>query len=122
MIRFESLWEGTTDIKIHFNREPALHYTHEGEAYISLGGLTMALDIVSESHIVREYPLNKFYDRHFFSLIKDYDVRLCVDKPITETHDGLYAWFVNVTTSDLERRILVPMGKTILRRVTFPVN
>jgi hypothetical protein len=121
-IRFEHLWEGTTDIQVLFRREPLIHYTSTGEAYISYGGLTMALDIPSESRIVREYPLNNFYDRHFSAVSSDYDVRLCVDKPISETRDGLFAWFVHLTTGEPMRRPLVPMGKTILRRVTFPVS
>jgi len=119
-IVISSVWHDTTEIKLRFHRIPSVKSARNGDAYINLGGLTMALKIPAQAKTVRTYPLEGFSDRHYTAISDDYQLRLCAEKPLLEVPDGVQAWFINEATNQLEQRLLVPMGKTTLRRVTFP--
>lgn len=117
-------WRGETVFTLRFAASPEIKTDILGDAYITYGALVMALPIEAKEKIAKEHPLPGFYDKYFTPVRgAQYDYSLytvAVPEAIKGELPQVAALFRNNQTGAQEKLILVPMGKTILRRVTFP--
>ena len=92
------------------------------ENYVSYGALVFAKEISDWEKVSEKYPLAGFPDRFYtakdfvlYGLPENRDFRVVQNQNLPEIETNLF----NLTTNMIERQNLVPMGKTILRQVTF---
>ncbi|MDD3242748.1 MAG: glycoside hydrolase family 127 protein [Eubacteriales bacterium] len=113
------VWTGETALTLTFFSSPVLRTDRLGDAYVTYGALVMALPIDADETIVRDYPLEGFHDKCYGPKAgAAYDYALCTGVPLRAQAATVQATFLK---DGMKHELtLVPMGKTILRRVTFP--
>ncbi|MDD3242749.1 MAG: glycoside hydrolase family 127 protein [Eubacteriales bacterium] len=115
------VWTGETALTLTFFASPVLRTDRLGEAYVTYGALVMALPIESEEHLVRDYPLPGFHDKQYSPAPgAAYDFALCANETLRGDPETAQVKAVFMKDGEKRELTLVPMGKTILRRVTFP--
>ena len=128
-------WSGQTDIRLEFSADVEQHKDSTGEYYFSYGPLVYALPLEGDAEVVKEFDINDFKNLHYDEAASyDYAVSLEDTSKFQYNHAGYNAediWETEVsisgklwnnTTESYEQVRLVPMGNTILRRVTFPAK
>lgn len=119
---FDGMWGGERDIKITYRQELKAHSWKNEEIYFSYGPNVLALPIDSVRTVKKKYPVEGFEDTEYIPKDQqfwDYCVSGEVGKRL-EIHmlqEGIPLW--NPCTEKEELCKLVPMGETILRKVTF---
>ena len=115
-------WKTGDVIKVKFNNEVKATTFANREIYFQRGALVYALDIPYRRENIKDYSLAGFHDYHCHSESEVY-------KNLSLNKDNLAFQFTNGKlkgqVSDTEKKEsidveLVPMGKTVLRRITFP--
>jgi uncharacterized protein len=116
-------WKNKDEISVQFFPEPSIKKDFNNEYYFTYGELVLAHPVASTSIITRQYPLKGFYD------FKYKPVSLAVyqyknnDAPKVTIENKNKLEFTttmfNPVTQKNETIQLVPMGKTILRQVSF---
>ena len=125
--KMSKTWKSGDVIKIAFENEVKAQEFTNGERYFQRGPLVYALDIPHRRENIKDYELEGFHDYHCLAE-SDHFKTLKVDKNAMdfEFRDGEYPHLKgklrNEKTNELEEVELVPMGKTVLRRVTFPLE
>jgi DUF1680 family protein len=119
-IIFQKIWEGEQTITITFYPEVQIRKDLNGEVFYTYGALVLARPIQGIGQEMKSYPLKGFSDMYYRPLhpgvlqFANEKVRqLNPNKP--EFSTALY----NPVTRKPEQVILVPLGETILRQVTF---
>lgn len=116
-------WEGKTELKLRFGQELLLREWKENEWYFSWGAIVLSLPICGSRRIKKVYGLNGMEDSEYrpenqdflqYELPENMEERLSKEM-LTE---GIPLWNKKEGREEIHR--FVPMGKTILRRVTFP--
>jgi len=116
-------WKNNDKISIRFFPEPEVKKDANNEYYFTYGALVLAHPIAVTENITRNYPLPGFHDFQYRP------VSLVVYKCAGDTEPGIKienkdklefttSVFNPVSKKD-EAIELVPMGKTILRQVSF---
>jgi len=116
-------WKNNDKISIRFFTEPEVKKDANNEYYFTYGALVLAHPIAVTENITRNYPLLGFHDFQY------HPVSLVVYKCAGDTEPGIEienkdklefttSVFNPVSKKD-EAIELVPMGKTILRQVSF---
>ncbi len=112
-------WKGKETFQITFTPALKVNRTHDREVYFSYGPLVLALPIEAEEIITKKYNIPEFYDTHYRPIsLKHYRYRkgkIKKEKGRLEFRAELF----NTRSRKTEHVILVPVGKTILRQVTF---
>lgn len=127
--------------EISFENDLQMKEFHNGEWYLQRGSIVYAYKIPFRTETVKEYEVEGFRDYYVFAEDKSYenlvftskdikDLKLEIDKASTSSKEN--SWYNdtlnmkveigNSATKNKERITLVPMGATVLRRVTFPFN
>lgn len=115
-------WGTDTMINIRFEQKLCVHSWKDGEYYLSYGANVLALPIDSIRQTKKTYSVYGLEDTEYlpenenyldYALPSDIEKRLC-DEWISE---GIPMW--NNQSRVEEKCKLVPMGNTILRKVTF---
>ncbi|MGI5960006.1 MAG: beta-L-arabinofuranosidase domain-containing protein [Massiliimalia sp.] len=124
-IVIEKEWNGTAEFTLRFDWDVIINTDLLGDVYFSFGPLVMCLPIPSKETIVKTHPLEGFYDTHYKpaeGAFWDYYVTPEQAQSMTplEKGVGLTGCATNRQTGKEETITLVPMGKSVLRRVTFP--
>jgi uncharacterized protein len=122
-IIIHKIWKNNDAITVQFFPEPTIKKDLNNEYYFTYGALVLAHPIASTSTITKEYPLKGFYDFQYrpISLVVYQSENNDVPKVVIENRNELQfstAMFNSLTRKN-ETIQLVPMGKTILRQVTF---
>lgn len=123
VITIDKLWHHDT-VELNLEFLPKAHKDIPGDTYFTYGPMTMALPIVGIERIVEEAPhtLPGFFDKEYDAANKDYvNLHLASEKATADGNGVITAEFVDSSTGEHTNRTLVPMGDTILRRVTFPL-
>jgi hypothetical protein len=104
-------------IKIHFEAEAKIEQSQQNEYYFSYGALVFAQPIEAEEQKGKEYAKG-FADFYYAPKIKtSYKMP---SQPKAQYKQGkIWVMLQNENTQKLEKIALVPLSKTILRRVTF---
>lgn len=92
-----------------------------GEIFLTYGPMVMALDIPSREIIAGTHTLPDFYDKEYAPLDEEFRGLIYLTGSTEPQGENISAMFKN-SDGDILIRQLVPMGKTILRRVTFPIS
>ncbi len=118
-ISIHKQWKKKERIEIKFKPALRINQTQENEVYFTYGPLVLAMPIESAEIKTKKYSIPGFCDTHYKPVsIKQYvycngKIKKKRDQLIFETK------FFNVQSGKTENISLIPIGKTILRQVTF---
>ncbi len=125
--KIKNRWNDGDIIKIQFENGVIPHELNNGEIYFQRGPLVYALNIPHRQKNIKGYTLEGFHDYHCFAENNNHE-NIILDKNalVFEFVDGenqyLKGEIINRNTNEKEEVKLHPMGETVLRRVTFPVQ
>ncbi|MGZ3951205.1 MAG: beta-L-arabinofuranosidase domain-containing protein [Flavisolibacter sp.] len=94
--------------------------TSHGEKYFSYGALVYALPIAAEEKVGRDYGRG-LTDLFYTPKQNEFYKFIATAKPGFKK-DTITTTLLNTKTNEKENVLLIPLGKTILRQVTFPVK
>jgi fructose-bisphosphate aldolase class 1 len=106
------------DFEVAFKTSIKEHSFKEDEVYFTYGSLVYALPISSQGTISKNFPVSGFHD-YQYSPIGFARYLLSAASNLAADDSKITGIFLNEKTQKQENRELVPMGKTILRQVTF---
>jgi len=123
-------WQHGETVSISFKNEIQLKMAHNDEAYFQKGPLVYAYEIPHTERIIKSYDNSEFTDYYCFpdnDLHEEFKVGKTKFKAVEDTQSpGFYksqlslkGQLIDANNKAVEVE-LVPMGKTVLRRVTFP--
>jgi DUF1680 family protein len=116
-------WNNDDKVIIQFYPEPIVKKDLNNEYYFTYGALVLAHPVASTSTIIKQYPLKGFYDFKYRpeSLVVYQYINDDAPKVTIESKNKLEftTTMFNPATQKNEAIQLVPMGKTILRQVSF---
>ena len=125
-------WTNGEEFTITFNNKTTFKKALNGEAYLQRGPLVFAYEIPHTEKEIKNYNFNNYQDFYCFADDKKHLNLTLLDqyefiKEENSTSSSFYdiktyleGYMMNLQTNEKELIRLVPMGKTILRRVTFP--
>jgi DUF1680 family protein len=131
-IRILKIWKPGDQVYLHFNTQVITNCFRDSEYFLSYGPLVYAQALEGMVREGRQYPMDGFRDVYYDALRQPTaELRLC-DRvnfvPELMSGDPEFPWYsaralngivLNASTNQLVPIRLVPMGGTILRRVTF---
>ena len=115
-------WSGLTEIKITYQQKLRLHPWKNGEFYFSYGANVLSLPIASQKRTVKRYALPGLEDTEYLPKENEfygYELPADIENRLNDgmVESGIPVW--NPNTGKEETCLFVPMGNTILRKVTF---
>lgn len=115
-------WSGDTKIHITYKQTLQIHPWKDDEYYFSYGANVLALQIAGEKKIKKQYLLEEFEDTEYFPQNQEFeflelpaDIEYRLQNDMLES--GIPLW--NRSKKIEENVVFVPMGNTILRKVTL---
>lgn len=112
-------WSGTQTVKVKFAPEVSTHDDVNGEKYFSYGALVLAHPIEAIEEKGKSFPIPGYYNYKYSPenlLVYQYN-KAGVASDLSKL--SFKTLLLNSETKKLDSVELVPMGKTILRQVTF---
>ncbi|MEO1261180.1 MAG: beta-L-arabinofuranosidase domain-containing protein [Bacteroidota bacterium] len=125
--KIKKTWSDVDAVQIEFKNNVLANKLKNGEIYFQKGPLVYALEIPHEEKNIKDYLLKDFHDYHCLAINDDHE-NLRLDKNALEFEfisggsQYLKGNVVNTKTNNNREVKLRPMGETVLRRVTFPVQ
>ncbi len=118
-IVIDKLWNGIQTVEITFDAEVTVHDDINGEKYFMYGALVLAKPIESIEEKTKTFPVQAFHNLIYAP--KNLVVYEYAGEPVVADANRLVfkTMLLNPVTGKREPVELVPMGKTILRQVTF---
>ena len=124
-------WKDGDAFTISFDNDTKIHNASNEELYVQRGPIVFAYEIPHEEKIIKEYEngFSDFYCLPFNSNHKNLEISKYTEFRLKsgEETEGFYdrEWYLEGKFYDSEKQNqnninLIPMGKTVLRRVTFP--
>jgi uncharacterized protein len=113
-------WKGEQDVSVTFYPEVITTPDNQGEYYFSYGAIVLAKRIESIGQPGKAYPLKGFRDMYYKPL--SFGKFEFVNEKVIQKKPGRLEFITsmyNPSSGKDETVILVPMGQTILRQVTF---
>jgi DUF1680 family protein len=107
-----------TDFELTFKTSVKEHLFKKKEVYFTYGSLVYALPIPSKETISKNFPMSGFHD-YQYSPLGFARYLLPAASNLVGDDSKITGVFLNERTRKQENRELVPMGKSILRQVTF---
>lgn len=120
--KIEKTWDTGDKVYVMFENKLVTHELENEEVYFQRGPLVYALEILYRQENIKDYFLDGFHDYHCFPLGDFHQDLVFRNKRVEVELESLNATFYNIKTQEEEKYKLVPMGNTVLRRVTFPVK
>jgi DUF1680 family protein len=127
-------WNNGDTLSVTFKNEINVKSFNNNSSYIQRGPIVYAFDIPHREEVIKTYSDSKFKDYYCFPYSQDFaNLELTQDSKFTlsskGSSDSFYTnnWylegdFFDSSANENIRVKLIPMGKTILRRVTFPLK
>jgi len=117
-------WKTGDVISIEFDNEVQAKTFTNGEVYFQKGPLVYALAIPHKRENIKTYEVNGFHDYYCLPENKDFEnIQLAKDKLDFKFVGGdkliLQGHAMNTKTNKRTEIELIPMGETVLRKVTF---
>ena len=125
-------WSDGDTLIIKFNNKIEINSANNDEVYLQRGPLVYAFEIPHKVDIIKTYSDKKFVDYYCFPKNEDY-------KYLTLLEDSKFEWvsgeestsfydtntylegqLYNTTNKEEQHVKLIPVGKTVLRKTTFP--
>jgi len=112
-------WTGTMVVDVEFNPEVAVREDINGEKYFTYGPLVLALPIPGREIQGKSFPIPGYYNYQYTP--ENMTVYSYSKEPLTilSSDIRLKTVLINTATKRKDSVELVPMGRTILRQVTF---
>ena len=113
-------WKGEQDVRVTFYPEVSASRDNQGDYYFTYGALVLARRVESIGQPGKTYPLKGFRDMYYKPLsISKFE--FTNEKVIQKRPDRLefITSMYNPSKGKNETVLLVPMGQTILRQLTF---
>lgn len=115
-------WNGVTVLQIHYNQALKMHSWKQDEYFFSYGSNVLSLPITGERRIKKRYALSGFEDTEYSpgkNCFYDYELPSNIENRLQDAflETGIPVW--NKQKQAEEKILFVPMGETILRKVTF---
>jgi DUF1680 family protein len=119
LISIKKRWKKKERIELTLKPELKINRTEDKEVYFTYGPLVLALPIQAKEIKTKEYNISGFYDTYYKPIsLKQYEYRNGSIKKKKAPFIFEAALF-NVRSKRNEKVPLIPIGKTILRQVTF---
>ncbi len=129
--KLSNTWQDGAEIVLRFPQEIKRQQFSEQEVYYQRGPLVYALPIAHREETIKTYEGTDFRDYYCLPLDSDYqDVRFAKQATVAfeqaDNSEDAKLWQepnmrLKVATQAKEEVELVPMGATVLRRVSFPI-
>lgn len=125
--KISKTWKTGDVVSLQFDNSVKAQEFRNGEIYFQRGALVYALDIPHLQKNIKDYPLEGFYDYYCLAKNDDY-IHLKLGKNDLDfafvAGENLYLEGNALDTETQTNKTiqLTPMGKTVLRRVTFPIR
>lgn len=115
-------WSGDTEIEINYRQKLLIHSWKDEEYYFSYGPNVLALPISSKKSVKKQYTINGLEDTEYLpqnEQFYDYELPKNIESRLKDEmlETGIPLW--NRREKAEENIKFVPMGNTILRKVTF---
>jgi hypothetical protein len=111
-------WNKTEKIRVEFDPALKINETFDKEVYFTYGPLVLAHPIDGIETKIKEYHINSFCDTYYKPvLLKQYEYK--GGKLIKTDTLRFGVQLFNKQSGKNENVLLIPMGKTILRQVSF---
>ena len=116
-------WKNGDEITIKFNNEIKQHKALNNEIYLQRGPIVFAYEIPHREETIKTFGFQNFRDYHCFPSNDTYkSLRFMNIASFKIDEDkNLKGELYNVSQQKRTNITLTPMGKTVLRRVTFPI-
>jgi DUF1680 family protein len=116
-------WSGRQIVRMEFSPRVAVHQDNRHEYYFTYGPLVLAVPLKATETVTKSYPVKGFHDYYYRTEKKP---AYAYDKQ-TISQQGIGSMFFrtflyNRDTRKREAVYLEPIGRTILRQVTFPAK
>ncbi|NIB38123.1 glycosyl hydrolase [Pseudomaricurvus alkylphenolicus] len=136
-IRLQKTWQNGDRIDVQFEADVQQHQDLNNDYYLSHGPLVYALPLSGEETVTKTFPLDGFHNFQYAPATPEQSGYQYVTGSAPEfkfsrapldpqkpwaTELSLTGALYNNTTRDLETVNLVPIGNTILRKVTFEAS
>ena len=127
-------WKNGDEITIKFNNEIKQHKALNDEVYLQRGPIVFAYEISHKEETIKTYSKANYKDYYCFPTNEDFknlaltsDSNFEIESDLTnasfyDTEWNLKGSLYNTSKNENQEVTLVPIGKTVLRRVTFPKN
>jgi uncharacterized protein len=120
---FKQLWGNQNEIIISFTSEIVKKETANKEIYFESGPFVLCRVIEAKQTITKTFTIPGLHESVYepvnhFNL--QYDNELL--QPVTNRPNTFTTKMINRSTGKIEEIVLVPMAKTILRQVSFPIK
>lgn len=124
-LRIEKEWQTGDTVHVEFEQAVRAQQLTDSTHYFQRGALVYAYSIPHREETIKEYPNSDFRDYYCFPQTDVYrTIKLPASAPIRfsyqEITPGKNPWYVDLPMLQIGETELVPMGSTVLRRVTFP--
>uniref|UniRef100_UPI00263425B2 beta-L-arabinofuranosidase domain-containing protein n=1 Tax=Winogradskyella sp. TaxID=1883156 RepID=UPI00263425B2 len=125
-------WKNGDEFTITFKNDIKQYKALNDESYLQRGPVVYAFDISHMEKVIKTYPKENYNDYYCFPTSEDFkDLKLTTDSKFNleaasntgsfyESRWDLEGSLYNSTNNKNQNVTLIPMGKTVLRRVTFP--
>ncbi|KAA3637801.1 MAG: hypothetical protein DWQ02_06195, partial [Bacteroidetes bacterium] len=125
MLKVKKTWKTGDVITLTFVHNPKWQEVVGEEVYAQRGPLVYALPIAHREEVIKNYEFGNFKDYHCYPLNEDYkSVGISVSEDLRFEYDelspGENPWNQQLPKLKINKTELVPLGSTVLRRVTFP--
>lgn len=126
------IWQQTDSLSITFKNYIKQQKANNGEVFLQRGAIVFAYDIPHTEKTIKSYSLTKFKDYYCFpeeETFKGLGLTNASSFKFVSDEQSAKSWYDNKTYLVGQMKVdgktqeevkLVPMGKTVLRRVTFP--
>ncbi|MEM6724510.1 MAG: beta-L-arabinofuranosidase domain-containing protein [Bacteroidota bacterium] len=129
--QIHKVWEDQEELLVVFNQQTIRRKANNKETYIQRGPILYAYEISHKEEPIKTYGKSSFRDYYCFPTdtsfqhlqlkeIHDFVVARNQGSSFHGLKANLKATFFNTQTQSDQVISLVPMGKTVLRQVTFP--
>ena len=124
LVKIRKIWHSGDRVTLHFNAAIKANSFRETEYFISHGPVLFALPLDGVEKEGRNYPLTGFCDLYYFPVTSNFSSPLSDSEENFSLNRGRFdpehPWNDSIFLEEHSSSIrLVPMGGTILRRVTF---
>jgi DUF1680 family protein len=126
-------WKNGDEITIKFNNDIKQYKAFNDEVYLQRGPIVYAYEISHKEETIKTYAKANYRDYYCFPTNQDYkNLALTTDAKFElKSHSNYHSFYdsqwnlkgslYNTSKNENQDVTLIPIGKTVLRRVTFPI-
>lgn len=131
LITIDKIWEGITEVEMNMTGAVKFNKDFNGDVFISRGPLVYALPIISEEIVLKEMKVQGFREKAYIPVSREFEnasinkeefLTFQYKQNAQKKYSEAGTICGKIWIGDVQHPInLIPMGHTILRKVTFPL-